>query len=132
MTKGEKELLLKDLCARLPYNTTKVRWYKYRRDPEGYEDKVLSQLLLDTDKGEVYCKPYLRPMSSMTKEEYNSVCWDKCSHVIKYSLRTGFNFVSICSFTIEILNFLISHHFDFIGLIDKGLALPAPEGMYKL
>lgn len=123
MTKKDKELLLKDLCARLPYNTTKVRWYKYRRDPEGYVDTVLNQLLLDTDKGEVYCKPYLRPMSSMTEEEakeYRNIDNRSYSCPIDYAHIPA-------SDRIDWLN---KHHFDYRGLIEKGLALPALEGMY--
>lgn len=75
-------------------------------------------------------KPYLRPMSSMTEEEYNSMSWEGCNHVINYSVKHGFQFVEITSFTIEILNWLNAHHFDYRGLIEKGLALEAPEDMY--
>ena len=76
-------------------------------------------------------KPYLRPMSSMTEEEYNSMSWEGCNHVINYSVKHGFQFVEITSFTIEILNWLNANHFDYRGLIEKGLGIEASEGMYK-
>ena len=66
-------------------------------------------------------KPYLRPMSSMTddeKKEYVNFFEDIDGYV--YSIDA----------TIEI-DWLNAHHFDYRGLIEKGLALPAPEGMYN-
>ena len=33
---------------------------------------------------------------------------------------------------LKLIDWLNSHHFDYRGLIEKGLALPAPEGMYKI
>ena len=32
---------------------------------------------------------------------------------------------------LELLDWLNAHHFDYRNLIGKGLALRAPEGMYK-
>ena len=58
-------------------------------------------------------KPYLRPMSSMTEEEYQEFGYD----VLRYTPRE--------------LDWLNEHHFDYRGLIEKGLAIEAPEGMYK-
>ena len=72
MTKEEKELLLKDLCARLAYHNIKC----YNRNTE--EDFNLSDVSdTDTDCPTFdygycdieYIQPYLRPMSSMTEEE---------------------------------------------------------------
>lgn len=58
-------------------------------------------------------KPYLRPMSSMTKEEkkeYNKLlCWRSPK---------------------KVFDWLNAHHFDYRGLIKKGLALEAPKEMY--
>ncbi len=85
------------------------------------------------------CKPYLRPMSSMTEEEK------------KYLYKTYKFFYSdnhITSETVSIekkieptivdeihccciIDWLNAHHFDYRGWIDKGLALEAPEGMYN-
>jgi hypothetical protein len=84
MTQEDKGLLLKDLCARLPYGV-KV-WYKYY--PTNITKKFATSIRLADDKlalsrklskegdwypieeaGEILIKPYLRPMSSMTDEE---------------------------------------------------------------
>jgi len=69
-------------------------------------------------------KPYLRPMSSMTEEEsreYNS-----------FSLGEDWvsnPYMGVPAF--HVLDWLNSRHFDYRGLIEKGLALEAPNGMYK-
>lgn len=68
-------------------------------------------------------KPYLRPMESMTEDEFVEY---KELDLLDYS-NDGFempNFRSIAWF--------LKKHFDFCGLIPKGLALPAPEGMYEV
>jgi hypothetical protein len=69
-------------------------------------------------------KPYLRPMSSMTKVE--KAVYRHHQILVR---RVGLTFEYNIAFTIE---WLIEHHFDFLGLIDRGLALDAPEGMYNL
>lgn len=121
MTKEEKELLLKDLCARLPYEvkclvsfddgtkhimTLKTglpnsfgRWDFYSENCSGCSNNF---------------KPYLRPMSSMTEEEKNDLF---------QLMGRGTD--------IERIDFYISHHFDYRGLIPMGLALEAPEDMYN-
>ena len=63
------------------------------------------------DKVEIL-EPYLRPMSSMSEEEYQEFGYD----VLRYTPRE--------------FDWLNAHHFDYRGLIEKGLALEAPEGMY--
>ena len=137
MTQEEKEILLKDLCARLPYGV------KYCRDSWNYEwDQEMSvvEVLEDIDKEgyinyhKVYkawdIKPYLRPMSSMTEEErrfllkFGTVGMDendKVFDVYPYGMER----------TMSVIDFLNANHFDYRRLIEKGLALEAPEGMYK-
>ena len=69
-------------------------------------------------------KPYLRPMSSMTKEEleiYNR-------GDMTYAEEERYISAERCS---NIINFLNSRYLDYNGLILKGLALSAPEGMYN-
>ena len=131
MTQEEKQLLLIDLCARLPYGV-KV-WYKYGLLASG---KFATSLRLADEKialsrkfnkegdwypieeaGEILIKPYLRPMSSMTEEE-------------KINYRAFFNYDGV-EYPDEYIDWLNAHHFDYRGLIEKGLALEAPEGMYK-
>ena len=119
-----QELLLKDLSSRLTYG---VIIHSYYRD---YGDVLLTGF--DLDKGLVGCivngksacfeisygfKPYLRPMSSMTEEE---------------ALRfEGFKMKAINSVnipnSIELIDWLNAHHFDYRGLIEKGLAIEVTE-----
>jgi len=136
MTQEDKELLLKDLSARLTY---KIIIYRGEKDYIGEEDALLEGVdvisglckLRCLPEGNVFVQdhivniiPYLRPMSSMTeveKEEYDSlytyikVCIDK-KFKIDFSLTT---------------DWLNKHHFDYRGLIEKGLAIEAPYWMYK-
>jgi len=93
-----------------------------------------------------FIKPYLRPMSSMTEEEYDefkdlTTCgrwcddYDRWAHwgveVVAYEYdetdKPYYNFVDFQ----KLSDWLNSHHFDYRGLIGKGLALPATEEMYK-
>ena len=126
MTNEEKQLLLRDLCARLPYGT-KVSY-------NGKDDVLRTLHFFDmTHIKEEYVdiKPYLRPLSSMTEEEFDgSPIFDCCQHSYKVD-GTGFHFIQIGTFNINVLDYLNAHHFDYRGLIEKGLALEAPEGMYK-
>ena len=73
MIQKQKDLLLKDLCARLPYGV-KVQGYSYEDDVETIEtlreidsDGYMSTLECDTLKH--IAKPYLFPLSSMTEEQ---------------------------------------------------------------
>ena len=131
MTQKDKELLLKDLCGRLLYGVI-CQIYDPQQD---YEEDIFDARLIHIDAWTSHCyfwgcsetdpykieqvKPYLRPMSSMTEEEreyYNN----HLSGII-----TG----------IDAANFMIwvySNHLDIFHLIEKGLALEAPEGMYNI
>jgi len=106
MTQEEKQLLLKDLCERLPYGVKMTDGVDTYRLTSPFLYKYI----------EMELKPYLRPMSTMTEEEkdefYKTYDWD-------YGVQgTPFDWLN-------------AHHFDYRGLIDKGLALEAPEDMYK-
>lgn len=116
MIEQDKQLLLKDLCARLPYNV-KV---KCGREILTLNVNWLQMFQYHLDE----IKPYLRPMSSMTdeeKREYHEIdsraytCPEECAHVP-------------ASDRIDWLN---AHYFDYRGLIPMGLALEAKEGMYE-
>jgi len=132
MAQKDKELLLKDLVARYPYgvilNTPNgnnsllalVSSKKYNTIIE-YDDYCGNENDISEWKGGdiELVKPYLRPMSSMTKEErneYHSYCY--------YYYGTYFD-------SINSIDWLLEHHFDFRHLIEKGLAIEAPEGMYN-
>ena len=129
MTQKEKQLILKDICARLPYGIKIKRSNcpinlsvtgilgEYVHHIPYY---VGGNIEINTTKIDEV-KPYLRPMSSMTEEEqkeYDVFC---CKPYLGIDETTASNFI----------DWLNAHHFDYRGLIDKGLALEAPEGMYN-
>jgi hypothetical protein len=72
-------------------------------------------------KKELWPKPYLRPMSSMTKEEKEE--YDALFYIHSDGETYCENW--------EWVDWMNAHHFDYRGLIEKGLVLPAPEGVYK-
>ena len=135
MTEEDKKLLLKDLSARLPYGVK----IALKNDGTYHHDNVAKKgdVTIDRLKGftgsyfTIYhdnpldwdwtcseidiedIKPYLLPLSSMTEEqeeEYNNLnCYELgCFPHLE-----------------EALDYLIENHFDYRGLIDKGLALDA-------
>lgn len=110
MTQEEKQLLLKDLCARLPYGFTVHRYSDNRNITLKKNELDEFSHFLEYSEGEEF-KPYLRPMSSMTEEER-----EELSHYENSVQRT---------------DFFYTHNIDCRFLIEKGLALEAPEGMYK-
>ena len=123
MTQEEKQLLFQDLCGRLPYNTMiTVNDGKYRKDV-----KLHPHYIFDWDAERWDAKPYLRPMSSMTGKEWMEYC-DACVEDEKSWVWAGkeYKFTPVTHRE----EFLNSHHFDYRGLIEKGLALEAPEDMY--
>ena len=68
--------------------------------------------------------PYLRPMSSMTEDEISE--FQKRLKIIQ-DVEQALHFCN----TVESIDWLNAHHFDYRGLIEMGLALEAPEGMYN-
>ena len=130
MTLEEKQLLLKDLCARLPYGV-RVSVQSYKGTFLGTLVTVTTKLpnttlgeawIEETDEA-LWCdyslfKPYLRPLSSMTKEEREYV-------------EDLSNFKATPSVVRDKVDFYLEHHLDYRGLIPMGLALEAKEGMYK-
>lgn len=121
MNQQDKELLLKDLCARLPYgvimqmnnhNYLPAKLKSIDIDKELLEIGTIHDVFLDA------CKPYLRPMSSMTEEEIDTM-WDISEN------NAGAEGSS------KITDLLNKWNLDHHHLIEKGLAIEAPEGMYK-
>ena len=112
MTPEERQLLLKDLCPRLPYNII-IRCTDSDTD---YKCFLTTDILQEIQNGYEYYdyKPYLRPLSSMTEEE--EIYYDTIYTILKLYEKE---------------DWLNAHHFDYRGLIDKGLALEAPKDMYK-
>lgn len=125
MTQEEKQLLFKDLSARLQYGVkVEVIWKEKLTDVDGYEGKLTSTTIMLIENDEVICRPYLRPLSSMTEEEDKEY-----AKVIVKSQDCSFE--NSESATTIVNDWYLSKGFDVRGLISKGLALEAPEGMYK-
>ena len=132
MTQEDKELLLKDLCARLPYG---VCYKHFTWDDERGEECIAAKIYSINSDGYVKncyddetvyiddVRPYLFPLSSMTEEQ----CYELAS------IRSGFQDcwkyiktpipLSICNF--EQIDWFNKNHFDYKGLIKKGLAIDA-------
>lgn len=154
MTQEEKELLLRDLSARLPYGV-EVNYKEYTYDIRHWKIDSLhspayseSGILINTDyEGWINFTeyegcgmstgsrplhieknlPFLRLMSSMTEEERNEYLSIKMQETERVALAEVCRPEAIS----EIMDWLNKRHFDYRGLIEKGLALEAPEGMYK-
>lgn len=132
MTQEEKQLLLKDLCSRLPYRVMFKYKGEYGEEPEPQILFELNNVMVNTHYELEGCKPYLRSMSSMTMEDLqnlsNAVGLGVAFDDEKYELwLKGHTTILDNSLAIDWLN---SHHFDYRGLIECGLAIEAPEGMY--
>lgn len=141
MTQEKKQLLLKDLCARLPYGV-KICACGNKEYTAILKGVVGDEFFLQFDyqktevtkKADTYnikeIKPYLRPLSSMTDEEkmyVNELIYDKDGLFLSPIPTWVINECDIDKY----IDFCNSKHLDWCGLISKGLALPAPEGMYN-
>lgn len=107
-----KDILLTDICGRLPYGL-------FVEEPNNPDFVVY---IYDYHPHINKCIPYLRPLSTMTEEEYNSIDWSNCAHVTRYSSNKGFEFISINTFTLKVQDWLNKNMFDYRGLIPMGLA----------
>jgi hypothetical protein len=135
MTKEEKNILLKDLCARLQYKPH-CRVFKLNEDIKENDDVLYgvigdNVITLKSDEDECLMyyqiKPYLRPMNSITKDEEKEL-GNYLSTEVFLSID-GLH--SVLRAQRHTSNFLYSRHLDVLGLIEKGLAIEAPEGMYN-
>ena len=139
MTKEEKELLLKDLCARLPYGV-KLGFYAsatkqtYVCTLLGLEPEEEEPIIAKTENGCFYMlagnvKPYLFPLSSMTDKELIEFFQIRGMNLNTYELRTfrrrDIAIASTLSSYSRNIDWLNAHHLDYRGLIEKGLALDA-------
>lgn len=130
MSQEEKELLLRDLCARLPYDLCVQDEYG-EIDYINYNDAHFANYFDSILNGKV--KPYLRPMSSMTEEEFTKL---KEYSGLKYdqldlaSFQNGtykcldFYLSEVPSVVvIKVFDWLNRYHFDYRNLIQIGLAI---------
>lgn len=111
MTQEQKELVLKDICARLPYRVNvKIEFLEngVSGTEEGPFNGETYEEILKSGDIITSIQPYLRPMSTMTEEEEDEYLDEEFW-----------------------TDWLLEHHFDYRELIPMGLALRAPEGMYK-
>jgi len=138
MTQEDKELLFKDLCARLPYHVKCKIWLKDGTTEEGlldlqhnYGNVLQDAFYYDKIKD---IKPYLRPMSSMTDEERKEI-----GILIKENRPNPYGIINnkgidnlLFSVSITsgvLIDWINARHFDYRGLIEKDLAIEAPKGM---
>lgn len=158
MTNEEKDLLLKDLCARLPYGVIcKSKYIEYDEidgddiewDKEGKIELIGDDyVIINSYRCEIdKTKPYLRPLTSMTEDE--TVEYFRLQTHNEYADVTGFKIdkatLGLKAYVdnvykwycwgdisnINCLDWLNKRMFDYRGLIFEKLALPAPEGMYN-
>lgn len=133
MEQEDKDLLLRDLCARLPYG---VKCYKMTFKPELAEEVIcmlrngshncvqLGTFLYRLE----HIKPYLFPLSSMTEEQKNQLTeiWDAdMNKALDYAIsgEEGLSDLFKLSAAKKVINWFIKNHFDFQGLIPKELAI---------
>ena len=142
MTQKEKELLLKDLCARLDTNLV-CSIYRIDDYGVGYRDEILSGYC----KGDIWyefyfgddcgigidnvskIKPYLFPLSSITEEQksYINGRWGVNENFeFEIDPLWGEYFVDL-SDAVEFINWCYENHFDINGLIPRGLAEDATD-----
>lgn len=146
MTQENKEILLKVLSEQLPYgvlilDTSAEKYgklYQINSDFVWYDCQKTGDVEFQTQT--IFnVKPYLRSMSSMTEEEKKELS-------VRYVWRITYSKIQIRYHSegywdndtecpteeyLWLFDWLNSHHFDYRGLIEKGLAIEAPEEMYK-
>lgn len=147
MTNEDKNLLFKDLCARLAYGV-KLQWFDeivdlwsvsidHNKNSVSFNNKIDPYA-----HDEIYCgyqgctikvapecvKPYLRPFNKLTWDDIEEITEiTDCDRVGAKMIVLEMSYAKIQQLT----DYLISRHFDVHGLIKKGLALEAPKGMYN-
>lgn len=126
MIQEDKDLLLKDLCARLPYGVKceydnlkyggvfKVTDIRYNDYIDGVIDNKRCWSVFDP----LELKPYLFPLSSMTEEQRQEL-----ESLMEVTTVPAWG--EILSPTTEYYDWLNKNHFDYRGLIEKGLAIDA-------
>lgn len=134
MTQENKELLLKDLCARLPYGI-KASYYGVEEECETWDEIECVTLDGYVDIGQYSLpiegiKPYLFPLSSMTEEQLFEVqeifgkneikIDDGFLHIVD-SDRNVITYLEI----LAVLEWFYKNYFDINDLIPKGLAIDA-------
>jgi hypothetical protein len=146
MTQEEKDLLLKDLCARLPYGVVchyqtvvpmagKVKSYDKLRNISFLMDRPCFQFGSNRDIFDFgNIKPYLFPLSSMTEEQREEISkrynyhnhYGLCIEITNHS-EGYWDDDNSCHLQdyLWLVDFYNKNHIDYRGLIPKGLAIDA-------
>lgn len=144
MTEKDKEVILRELCSRLPYGV-KVLHEGWNHDTEqelntvetvtGVDDRFVYTVLADgtADKHPhqrpcLVDRPFLRTFDSLTDDEADRLGLFGFP-VMEYG--TDERGACLLSDVREYVDYCNSIHYDYGGLIGKGLAMEAPEGMYS-
>ena len=133
MTQEEKDILIADLCGRQPYGLIIKCNDGFRQSKEKLVSIDFGNELINYDWRLTDIKPFLRPMGTMTEEEYNEMfnefylAQEEFSRDYSNTCFVG----KIIGNDMVRLDWLNKNMFDFRWLIRKGLALEAPEGMYN-
>ena len=134
MTQKDKELLLKDLCARLPYgvkceNSNHVYGKNIFKVTDIRNNGYICGIINNQSYWAVFnpleLKPYLYPLSSMTEEQKKE--YNRLKHevpVCHYEYGDVVEEIELYD-SPESFEYLIENHFDYRGLIEKGLAIDA-------
>ena len=142
MAQKDKELLLKDLCARLPYGV-KVHATVIDTDTNTEVEKVGVLSMIDTDtvvaftSDDTNCyfyvtiheiRPYLLPLSSMTEEQYEKFIiisgWDGDIEDIRRGKFSCIGYIGL-DYIYDTIDWFNENHFDYRGLIPAGAAIDA-------
>lgn len=122
MTQEEKDLLLKDLCARLPYGIKcRYQHIQYIENGKIIDINMFGRVNVDGHVKDICdVKPYLFPLSSMTEEQQEE--FDRLYTFDALIIEPQW----------ELIDWLNKNHFDYRGLIKKSLALDATNlGIYE-
>ena len=131
MTREQKDLLIKDISARLPYGVIGIYSWKgnkpYNRELTGSLYDELNSSWDSTEDSEFIA--YLFPLSSMTDKDLIEFLqingMNLNSDELKTFRRGQTTIVSTLSSYSRCIDWLNAHHFDYRGLIEKGLAIDA-------
>lgn len=125
MTRKDKELLLNDICARIPYGVKGINTYNVLSSPGTWETEFNLKFAIIYRIEKFGWRPYLFPMSSMTEEqrkEYEDALTYHDYVEGGWTIAKSFDEYIVPYWFVDFCN---KNHFDYRGLIDKGLAIDA-------
>lgn len=134
MKQEDKNLLLQDLCARLPYGVKCSHPYGIGKLESIAKEEHGIDVTFETPDDNYYsiddCKPYLFPMSSMTEEQKKffkdrPIFLDSENELVVKEDFFGNSRFTMLDDWLEVINWCYENHFDIYGLIPMGLAMDA-------